>query len=445
MARHAKSGVDRAKWPVSGQSNRLAISRTTVAFWRKKVFKVKGRDGTESPDFSARIGYLNRRERFPLKTPNKEAAATKAAQIFGHLLDHGWEATIAEFKPEAVQANSAPESEGDSRTTVGTLIAANEKYSTARPQSLEAYAKALRRIVGGLIEVPDDNKYQSRGDCGFKEWRKQIDEVPLADLTPSGIQAWKQSYLKQAGRSADAQRKAITTVNSLIRNAKALFSKKLLPFLEEDLKLPSPLPFEGVTMEKPPSPRYRSKMDAKGILTLSHSELKDKHPEPYKALLLALVCGLRVSEIDHLLWTAFDFEEGILRVQDSEYHRLKSEDSAGDVALSDDMIALFSEYSKGSGGEFVIESDNKPNPGTHSRHYRCDKHFETLRAWLKKKGIAAAKPIHELRKEIGSIIASEEGIFAASRYLRHSDIRITSSIYADQKTRVVPSLGASLS
>lgn len=154
-------------------------------------------------------------------------------------------------------------------------------------------------------------------------------------------------------------------MNSLIRNAKALFSKKLLPFLEGDLDLPSPLPFDGVTMEKPPSLRYRSKIDAKSILALSHKELKKCHQEPYKALLLALVCGLRVSEIDHLLWTAFDFDEGILRIQDSEYHRLKSEDSAGDIALGADMIELFSKYSKEARGEFVIESDNAPNPEIH--------------------------------------------------------------------------------
>jgi len=54
--------------------------------------------------------------------------------------------------------------------------------------------------------------------------------------------------------------------------------------------------------------------------------------------------------------------------------------------------------------------------------------------------MTAKKPIHELRKEIGSIIATEEGIFAASCYLRHSDISITSSIYADQKKKIFPRL-----
>jgi hypothetical protein len=49
-----------------------------------------------------------------------------------------------------------------------------------------------------------------------------------------------------------------------------------------------------------------------------------------------------------------------------------------------------------------------------------------------------------MRKEIGSIIASRDGIFKASRYLRHSDIGITSKLYADVKTPVSAGLGALL-
>ncbi|HYF34186.1 MAG TPA: hypothetical protein VD994_02760, partial [Prosthecobacter sp.] len=59
-------------------------------------------------------------------------------------------------------------------------------------------------------------------------------------------------------------------------------------------------------------------------------------------------------------------------------------------------------------------------------------------------GVPGHRPIHTLRKEIGSVIASRDGIFKASRYLRHSDIRITSSLYADTKTPVAAGLGALL-
>ncbi len=271
---------------------------------------------------------------------------------------------------------------------------------------------------------------------------KEIDSVKLAEISPERIKNWKQQFLNASGNDAKAKRSAITTVNSLIRNAKALFSKKLLTFIRKEVELPSPLPFDEVTMEKAPSPRYRSKIDPKNILTLAHTELKIAHPEAYKILLLALLCGLRVSEIDYLLWDAFDFESNSLTIRDTKYHRLKSEDSAGVIQLSQEMSDLFYIFSTNALGEFVIESKGCIERSSRSSSYRCKGLLQFLQKWLKDKGIVAAKPIHELRKEIGSILATEKGIFAASRYLRHSDIRITASIYADQKESIIPSVAS---
>ena len=42
--------------------------------------------------------------------------------------------------------------------------------------------------------------------------------------------------------------------------------------------------------------------------------------------------------------------------------------------------------------------------------------------------------MHTLRKEAGSIIATQHGIFAAAQFLRHSDIKVTAEHYADKKT-----------
>ncbi|HEY5812556.1 MAG TPA: hypothetical protein VIT23_07880 [Terrimicrobiaceae bacterium] len=46
-----------------------------------------------------------------------------------------------------------------------------------------------------------------------------------------------------------------------------------------------------------------------------------------------------------------------------------------------------------------------------------------------------------MRKEAGSIIAIKAGIHAASRFLRHADIQITSMHYADHKGRVTVNMG----
>jgi len=245
--------------------------------------------------------------------------------------------------------------------------------------------------------------------------------------------------LKAAGSDPLARRRAIVTVNSLIRNAKALLGKKLLPFLEQRLELSRPLPFDEVTMEKSPSLRYVSRVDPYAILAKAKRELGKQDTEAFKVMLLSLVCGLRRSEIDHLLWRSFDFTKGVLRIESTEYHELKSEDSAGEIDLDADTIALFRGYrAQNPESIFVIESPNQPRSELKARTYRCNSTFTRLIVWLREQGVEAAKPIHTMRKEIGSIIASEHGIFEASRYLRHSDIRITSAFYADKKKTVTP-------
>jgi integrase len=146
-----------------------------------------------------------------------------------------------------------------------------------------------------------------------------------------------------------------------------------------------------------------------------------------------------------LLWRAFDFPASALRVETSEFHQLKSEDSAGVIDLDADTLALFRSYrARHSQSIFVIESTKQPRTNTKARDYRCEEVFKRVLSWLRAQGVESMKPLHTLRKEIGSIIASEHGIFEASRYLRHSDIRITSAIYADKKKVVTPKAFAGL-
>jgi hypothetical protein len=134
-----------------------------------------------------------------------------------------------------------------------------------------------------------------------------VDAVGMDAITPAGILAWKNKRLRSAEGDPLAKRPATVTVNSLMRNAKSLFGKKLLPFVEQSIALPRPLPFDGVTLEKEPSLRYISKIDPYAILAKAKDELAETEPEDFKVMILALVCGLRRAEIDNLLWQAFDF------------------------------------------------------------------------------------------------------------------------------------------
>lgn len=434
----------------SSESVRFAPkSKGSANYWQAggRLFKftrgkrTNGATVKEDADYSCRISFGNRREQFQLHTANKAEAATKAASIYRDVVGKGWEDALRIHKPKAT-----PKPETLPSATIGSLIAANVRLSSARSESLEAYAKALRRIAGGVLEISGGKKFDASRE-GRTEWREKIDAKPLAALTPAAVLAWRNKLMKTA-LTPEARGRAAVTVNSLVRNAKALLSKKVRPFIEKEMQLSSPLFFEGIVAESEPSLRYRSKIDAESILQAAQSNLATQDSEAFKLLLLTLVCGLRRSEADTLLWSQFDFVNRVLVIEDTEHKRLKSKDSAGDVDLEPELCALFENYMTKAQSPFVLESSKRKRLATiqerKSRGYRCEPTHKRLLIWLRQHGVSGVRPIHTLRKEIGAVIASRDGIWKASRYLRHSDIRITSKLYADKKIPVTSGLGGFL-
>lgn len=365
-----------------------------------------------------------------MNTSNLKEAARRAADAFTSVATRGWDETLETYCPQPNE--STPE--------VATLL------STARKTSIEAYAKSFRRIVAEIHEIGNKGKFDPYKG-GAEAWRTKVDAISLSKVTRSDIIAWKNERLRDAVSDPLQKRRAIVTVNSLLRNSKALFAKKIMPFLSTSILLPAELPFAGAGLKKNPSLRYVSHIDPDAILSLAEKELKDVKPEAFKAPVLALVCGLRRSEIDNLLWRSFDFNNGILRIENSEFQALKSEDSAGQIDLGENMNSLFHRYrQRDSTSVFAIKStkDSTKKSKARTPTYRCNDVFNVLTKWLRENGVNGQKPIHTLRKEIGSVIASEQGIFAASRYLRHADINITSAFYADKKKAITPKMFAGL-
>ena len=413
-----------------GSSKKMTIwPKSDARYWQegKRMFK-----NHDSPEYSCRFTKLKRREHFSLGSAHKKIAAAKAAEIYSCLQAHGWDATLEKYRPTASETEQQPVV-----LTVGTFIEAACRISSARPEStLNAYTKAFRLIVSEIKEIGSKRKFDSSGG-GSLEWRNKVDAVELASIKPTHVVIWKNDRLNSAENPLEKMHASVT-VNSLMRNAKSLFGKKILPFLEQDLPLARPLPFDGVPFEEKNSMRYNSKMDPYGILAKAKEEMLDSDPEAFKVVILALICGLRRSEIDNLLWKAFNFTASKLSVEPSVYHGLKSKNSSGDIDLDADTLALFlSDREKHLNSIFVIESRKLPKKSK-TRKYRCDEVFERVLAWLRAKGVESTKPIHTLRKEIGSLINKEYGIYAASRFLRHSNIGITAEYYLDNKETVVP-------
>jgi integrase len=131
-----------------------------------------------------------------------------------------------------------------------------------------------------------------------------------------------------------------------------------------------------------------------------------------------------------------DLDQALIRVESTAVASLKTVDSRGEVPIDPGIVGLLRGYRAQATGVFVIGAtgeDATPKPW--GRQYRASRVFERLYAWLRKNGVTAQKPLHTLRKELGALITSEFGIYAASRVLRHSDVATTARHYADQKTR----------
>ena len=418
--------------------------RTDVRYWREKVRKVTSSTGTQSADFSVQIAHRGKRVRFPLETPNRDAAAKRAQRIYLSILSNGWEASLIEFKPEI---HTAPKS-----ASVGEYITEAFAVADVGPRTIKDYATAFRRIVGDIEGLRPASRHAKE----MQRWVERVDKIALEKISPDRVHRWKLSYANRAGNDPVKQRSARTTANSMIRKAKALFGRKIRPYISKDLILPNPLPLEGVEMFPRSSMRYVSRIDVKELIHSANEELgspkREDEPsadfklrfEVYKAFLLALFAGLRRKEIDSLLWRQVNFQVGTISIEATPYHVPKTEQSLGVLELDPEIVELFQGFHARSDSQFVIESDSEPQQGASYAHYRASFVFQRLTTWLREHGVSDQKPIHTLRKEAGSIVCCNRGLFAASRFLRHADIHITAQHYVDKKERVTVGLGGLL-
>jgi integrase len=409
------------------------FAKNDIRYWQDRVFFPKyTRDGRQhaSRHYSVRIHFQGQRESFSLYTGNKAAAAARARDIYMGLVSKGWSATREQYK-------SAENSKGKIVATVADFFDRIRETNAGEESTLEEYFSAFRLIVAESFGIDGGKqKYDYRAG-GRERWVERVEQVDLAAVTPDRVQRWKVAFLKRAGTDPVRMRTARTSVNSLLRKAKSLFSTKRLRFVGS-LGLLFSSPFEGVEFEPRQSMRYHSFVS---LEKLTAEALRELPAQELKIFLLASMAGLRRNEIDKLEWSAFRWEQSVLRIENSMHFQTKNERSRGDVDLDPELSALFRELYANMTGPFVIESPIRPRRSSTYRHYRCNKIFKSLFAWLESKGVSSANPLHTLRKEFGSRINDVHGIYAASRALRHADIAITSQHYLDKKSRATVGLG----
>lgn len=414
------------------------LPKTHQDYWlgrlRKRTYLAPGgKTEIEIPTWQVRLFHIGKEGWFNLGTANQAAAAIKARDTYGFLKANGWEATLAKFKPES---DAAPRL----NLTVGDYLNAVKATGYLRLRTFLNYQNCLRTIISEAFGVKaDKSRFDYRGD-GNRKWFERIDGTRLERVTPSRVTEWQQRRLKKAGNSPTTTASAKRTANSYVRCARSLFSKEIRKRLK-GVQLPDPLPFEDVELFDSGSQKYVSKVDVHALVAAARRDLKPDEPEVYKVFLLGLFAGMRRGEIDLAEWSMVDWRNNLIRLEETNWLHLKTHDSAGEITIDEEVIAELREFMPASQSPFIIASDRPPRNDSARAYYRCEPVFDHLNEWLRSKGVKANKPLHEMRKEIGALIATQDGIYAASRFLRHSDITTTARHYAQHKARISVGLG----
>jgi len=428
-----------AQVPANVRKPRSKFSKTDLRYWRDVIFKptYSAKGGSRQAGFWAvQIVHGNQRVRWSLHTDNREAAAARAREIHQYVLANGWDAARERFRPKNHAVNKTI-------WTIGGYLAAAKKVCGAKPQTIEGYAQALRRIVGEVQKIGGGKTKFDYRTGGSAEWQSKIQAVRVETLNSAKIDVWKRNFVSTRSEDAIQRRRATASANSFLRRARALFSPKIRAAIRKELGVepPASTPFDNVELLREPSHKYFSTTEIEQLIRSARRELADADPEAFKVFLLATFAGLRRREIDLLEWTAFDWQRSYLRIHQTAYFTAKTDDSEAELPLDPELIYLLRSYSTRATGPFVIEARRSPKHDAVYQYYRCDEIFQRLIAWLRLQGVRSQKPLHELRREFGSLINQRYGIHSASRALRHSDIRVTSDHYTDSRARGTTGMG----
>ena len=390
------------------------FNKTDARHWEAKVaFQTRA-----SRTYSVQLQHANERHWLGLGTANKEDAAARALKLYLDVRATGWDAVMSRRRGNSTEKKV--------NVTVGEYVEAVTAKSLIYPKTIQSYAKALRKVVGDIT-----------GQAG----REKREAVKLRTLTPQKIETWRIDFIRRKATDPLKEKSARISANAFIQRARSLFSSQTVAGVRDIVELPEPLPFRGVKVESVRVPRYRSTFDMVSLLASAREELATSKPEQYKIFLLASMAGLRRNEIDKLPWSAFHWNQGVIRIEATRFFRPKSRDSEGDVLVDPELMELFRGYHARRKGEFVIESDYPPNPAALYDHYRCERDIVELINWLRSKGVVSKTPLHTLRKEFGSQINARYGLTSAQEQLRHANVGVTAAHYVENKHRSVLGFG----
>ena len=280
------------------------------------------------------IQHSKQRSWINLGTANKAQAAFKARKLYEEFRANGWAETMRRRRPLDVPDKKV-------KATIGEYLDAVKAKSAIYLKTVEGYAVALRKIAADIHGLADTREKKS--PTHRQAWRaSRFNQA--ANLTAEKIDILaSRLYQAQGDRSAQREKRPCVGEQFHPAGTLALRRRRHRPG-PGDCGDSDPIPFTGVKVEKVRVPRYRATFDMATLLESAREELATSKPEQFKIFLLAAMAGLRRNEIDKLSWTAFRWDEGIIRIEATQFFRPKTSDSEGDVLVDPELLEIFRGY-----------------------------------------------------------------------------------------------------
>jgi integrase len=254
----------------------------------------------------------------------------------------------------------------------------------------------VRDAVGRLKAPKEPERYLA---IAGEAW----DARPLEEITTRDVEALRN---RLAARGSTQANRWLATIAGSFSHAVRLGyieanPAKRVPFLKEN------------------DPRSRV-LTADEEKRLREAVTAEADPFARVAVTLLLDTGARLSEVLHAKWEDFDLDEkthaGTWRIPSPKAGRPQA------VPILANVGAVVVATPQLDDSPFLM-------PGRNDLTHRVDlkKPWERLRTAAK---LGDDIHIHDLRRSFGLRVTRSQGIFAASKLLRHSDSRITEKVYA---------------
>lgn len=312
--------------------------------------------------------------------------------------------------------------------TIQTLVDAYLKGAAKASVEIErTTAKGNVFRLRDLMEV--GLGYKRKKGMSDKEVAADLFSRPVSCLTPHVVDKFKDIMLGEEVSSSLSKQELMQRkngVNSTIRQARSLFSKKAEAIYRlEGLEFPFPHGFMRVSVFSTADHEFSlPEIDRiKGIFS-ELRDLKKKNPDKYLVRLLGLFGGLRPQEIKWLL-------KSMIRNSGYWYIRIEVTDEfvpkgyhIRSIPIPEELAQEILNTCKDNGSEYIISGH---------KTYRIKKLFDEVNGELRQKYLKGIRrPSYELRKFFATGSKLQIGLEKTHDRMGHKDDETTKKHYIDR-------------